>query len=96
MAVVLNVFAPTTLLGGTTGKAYGFTVSATGLGARSYNVGKDGGAFGVPNNTTLNVYELLIAANNQAVGGFLYNGNKSKQSQVAELFGSLNDSGGIF
>jgi hypothetical protein len=32
-----------------------FAVSDTGLGARSYNVGPDGTAFGVADNTTLNV-----------------------------------------
>jgi hypothetical protein len=37
LAVALNVYATTSSLGGNAGVAYGFTVSATGLGARSYN-----------------------------------------------------------
>jgi hypothetical protein len=95
LAMALNVFATTSALGGTAGAAYGFTVSATGLGARSYSVGQDGSAFGAANNTVLNVYELLMAVNSQAVGGALYPGNTTKQSQAADLFDSLSNAGSI-
>src|SRR5262249_49967241 len=47
LATALNVHATTTSLGGNAGVAYGFSVSATGLGARSFNVGQDGAPFGV-------------------------------------------------
>ncbi len=47
LATALNVYATTLSLGGTTGQAYGFTVSVDGLGADSFNVGADGAAFGV-------------------------------------------------
>jgi hypothetical protein len=95
LATALSVYATTTSLGGTTGLAYGFNVSATGLGARSYNVVSDGAAFGVPNFTTLNVYELLMAVNKQAVRGVLYNGNATLQAQAADLFSALNKAGSI-
>jgi hypothetical protein len=95
LATALNVYATTQGLGGTAGVAYGFSVSATGLGARSYNVGSDGAAFGVANNTTCNVYELLLAVNKQAVNGVLYNGNATLQAQAADLFNNLNGAGGI-
>jgi hypothetical protein len=39
LATALNVYATTQSLGGTIGQAYGFTVTATGLGADSFNVG---------------------------------------------------------
>src|SRR5262249_40751189 len=42
LATALSVYATTSSLGGSAGVAYGFTVSATGLGARSYNVGSAG------------------------------------------------------
>jgi hypothetical protein len=48
-----------------------FKVSAVRLGACSYNVGKDGAAFGVASNTTLTVYALLLALNRKAVRGVL-------------------------
>jgi hypothetical protein len=95
LAVALNVYATTASLGGSAGAAYGFTVSATGLRARSYNVGSDGAAFGVANNTTLNVYQLLVAVNRKAVNGVLYNGNATLQAQAADLFNALNQAGGI-
>ncbi len=95
LAVALNVYATTSLLGGNAGVAYGFTVSATGLGARSYNVGKDGAAFGVADNSMLNVYQLLLAVNNKAANGVLYNGDAVLQAQAADLFDALNNAGGI-
>jgi hypothetical protein len=95
LATALNVYATTQSLGGAAGQAYGFTVTATGLGADSFNVGADGAAFGVPNKTTLNVYELLQAVNRQAVNGVLYNGDKSLRNEAADLFDALNKAGAI-
>jgi hypothetical protein len=95
LAVALNVYATTSSLGGNAGVAYGFKVSAAGLGARSYNVGIDGAAFGVANNTTLNVYELLVAVNKPAKGDVLYGGNATLQAQCADLFDALNQAGNI-
>ena len=95
LAVALNVYATTSSLGGNAGAAYGFSVSATGLGARSYSVGKDGAAFGVANNTTLDVYQLLLAVNKKAVNGVLYGGNTTLQAQAAELFNALDQAGSI-
>jgi hypothetical protein len=95
LAVALNVYATTSSLGGNAGASYGFTVSATGLGARSLNVGQDGAAFGVANNSTLSVYGLLAAVNKQAVNGVLYGGNATLQAQCADLFSALDQAGAI-
>jgi hypothetical protein len=98
LATALNVYATTASLGGTAGTAYGFTVSAWGLGAYSYNVGSDGAAFGVASNTTLTVYALLLAVNNQAKNGVLYGGNVNQltlEAEAADLFTALNQAGGI-
>jgi hypothetical protein len=95
LAVALNVYATTTPLGGNAGAAYGFTVSASGLGARSYNVASDGAAFGVTNNTMCNVYQLLLAVNQNAVNGVPYNGKVTLQKQCADLFSALNQAGRI-
>jgi hypothetical protein len=78
LATALNVYATTLSLGGTAALGYGFTVNAYGLGAYSFSVGANGAAFGVANNATLNVYELLLAANKKAVGGVLYNGDQTR------------------
>jgi sugar lactone lactonase YvrE len=95
LAVALNLYATTSSLGGNAAAAYGFTVSVVGLGAYSYNVGSDGAAFGVANNSTLDVYQLLLAVNNKAVNGVLYNGNTSLQTQCATLLGALDQAGSI-
>jgi hypothetical protein len=95
LATALNVYATTLSLGGTAGQAYGFSVTATGLGADSFNVGGDGGAFGVANNTLLNVYELLEAVNQQAVNGVLYASNTILQKEANDLFDALDKAGAI-
>jgi hypothetical protein len=95
LAAALNVYATTLSLGGNAAQAYGFTVSAMGLGARSFNVGTDGAAFGVANGTTRNVYQLLLAVNQQAVNGVLYNGNATLRQQATDLIDAVNNAGGI-
>jgi hypothetical protein len=91
LATALNVYATTLSLGGTAATAYGFTVNAYGLGAASVNVGTNGAAFGVANFTTLNVYELLLAANKQAVSGVLYNGDQTLANQAVNVFDGINE-----
>jgi hypothetical protein len=95
LAVALDVYATTFSLGGSAGTAYGFKVSALGLGADSFNVGSNGAAFGVANNHALNVYELLLAANKKSGNGLLYNGDSTLQSEAAALFNALNMAGSI-
>ena len=96
LATALNVYATTQSLGGTTGKAHHFIVSAGGLGADFFNVGADGAAFGVANNTSLDVYDLLKAADRQSVSGVFYNGTKSLQKLAKNLFHGVNTPGSIF
>jgi hypothetical protein len=90
LATALNVYATTLSLGGLSGVFYGFGVSVTGLGARSFNIGSHGVGFGVPNNTTLNVYQMLIAANDAADSGVLYGGNKFLRAQANGAFDAVN------
>ena len=51
---------------------YGFTVSGYGVGTATFNAGSNGDAFGVANNTTMTVLDLLLATDAQAVNGVLY------------------------
>jgi hypothetical protein len=95
LATALNVYATTLSLGGTLGQAYGFSVTATGLGADSVNVGADGAAFGVANNSTRNVYQLLEAVNQQAVFGVLYNGDTTLRKEANNLFDALIQTGAL-
>jgi hypothetical protein len=95
LATALNVYATTRSLGGTAAQAYGFSVTALGLGANSFSVRASGVAFGVANYTTLNVYQMLLAVNRRAVNGVLYNGDPSLRIQAQLVFDALNFAGGV-
>jgi hypothetical protein len=77
------------------GSQYGFTVGGNGVGTASYNVGANGAAFGVADNTTMIVMDLLLAADAQAVNGVLYNGDMAKRNQANNVFSAINEVGGI-
>jgi hypothetical protein len=44
-----------------------------------------GDAFGVANNMTLTVMDLLSATDAQAVNGILYNGNATKRKEANDV-----------
>jgi hypothetical protein len=99
-ATALSVYATSqTLAGGTYAAGYGFTVSADGTGVATVNVGGDGAAVARPNNTTMTILDILIAADANAqatAAGFaLYSDSPSLRCQANELFGRINDAGGI-
>ena len=52
-------------------------------------------AFGVANGTTLNVYQILKAANAQAVNGVLYNNNTTLRQLAWNVFDAINSAGGL-
>jgi uncharacterized repeat protein (TIGR01451 family) len=95
LALALDVYATTLPLGGTAATAYGFQVTAYGLGAYSYNVGPSGPAFGVANNTVLNVYQILQAVNRKAVNGVLFNGNLVSDVLALLVFDDIAEAGSI-
>lgn len=95
LAVALGVYATTFSLGGTAAGGYGFTVSAAGVGASTFDVGSSGAVFGVANNTTLTVMQILQAANNQAVQGRLYDGNRSLDDLANTVFAGINQAGDL-
>jgi hypothetical protein len=96
LATALNIYATNATLD-STGAAteYGFTVSGDGLGAASVNVGGDGDAFGVANNTTMTVMDLLLATDTQTVNGVLYAGNATKRSHANDVYSAVNQAGGL-
>jgi hypothetical protein len=49
--------------GGSVAAGYGFNVIATGVGTRIVNVGANGAAFGVANNTSMTIMALPTATN---------------------------------
>src|SRR5207244_6204639 len=71
MATAFAVYVTNQSLAGTTAAAYGFQVSATGVGTRTFNVGNNGAAFGAANNSRLSVIDLLLAVNARSHHGLL-------------------------
>jgi len=91
-------------LAGTTAAAYGFQVTATGVGTRTFNVGANGAAFGVANNSAVSVLDLLLAANARSHDGLLFDANDDGLTDSLEalfrqmandVFSAINESGGI-
>jgi hypothetical protein len=59
----LASYATSTSLAGTIAGQYGFNVSTAGTGSKTYNVGSNGTAIGLSNNTSYTVLQLLQQAN---------------------------------
>jgi hypothetical protein len=96
LATALSVYATNATLDPTqVAASYGFTVSGDGAGTATANVGSNGDAFGVANNTTLTLMDLLLAADAQAVNGVLYNGDKTRRNEANAVFSAVNQDGGI-
>jgi hypothetical protein len=96
LATALSVYATNATLDPThLAATYGFTVSSDGAGTATANVGRNGDAFDVANNTTMTLMDLLLAADAQAVNGVLYNGNGTKRNEANAVFSAVNQDGGI-
>jgi hypothetical protein len=94
-AAALAVYATDATLDGTAVAAnYGFVVSGDGVGAATWNVGTAGDAFGVANNT-MTVMGLLLATDDQAINGLLYNGNAAKRNEANAVYSALNQAGSV-
>src|SRR5262249_6235255 len=72
MAMALAVYVTNQTLAGTTASSYGFVVTASGVSSHTFNVGNNGAAFGVANNSNVAVLDLLLAVNNRSRNGLLY------------------------
>jgi hypothetical protein len=96
LATALSVYATNATLDPTQVAArYGFKVSGTGAGTATVNVGCCGAAFGVANNSMLTLMDLLVATDEQAVNGVLYNGDLLKRIEASLVYGFVNEAGGI-
>ena len=87
LATALAVYVTDSDLAGDAGVAFGFNVSADGLGALKYNVGAYGAAIGLANDTSYTVFELLQQANLQRQAGTF------DASAFAAIFGAIHESG---
>jgi hypothetical protein len=96
LATALSVYVTNATLDSTAVAAqYGFTVSGDGAGTATVNVGSSGDAFGVANNTTMTLMDLLLATDEQALDGLLYAGNAARRSEANAVYSAVNQAGGI-
>ena len=104
LATAFAVYVTNQSLAGTTASAYGFTVTANGVGAATVNVGENGAAFGVANGSTLSVLDILLATNARTVNGLLYDldgsgtiddDERTLRILADDVFSLINDLGGV-
>jgi hypothetical protein len=96
LATALSVYVTNVTLDSTQVAAqYGFTVSGDGVGTAAVNVGSNGDAFGVADNTVMTVLDLLLATDAQAVNGVLYNGSTTKRNHANNVYSAINQAGDI-
>jgi sarcosine oxidase gamma subunit len=95
MATALNVYASTLGLGGAYSTTYGFVPTTDGLGDATFDVGTNGAAFGVANNSTISVTQMLVAVNGSANNGVLYNNVTSLLNDCYNELGQVNGDGTI-
>ncbi|HLJ95117.1 MAG TPA: choice-of-anchor Q domain-containing protein, partial [Gemmataceae bacterium] len=92
LSAALYEFATTLSLGGPVAGTppYSLTVNTFGMGAYSFNVGFNGAAFGVPNFTVLDVFQILQAANTFASGGEPWGTNSMLRNEGLSVFRPIN------
>ena len=89
----VSVYVTDSLLNNTTSgqnlaTKYGFHVDLPGSGAATYDIGGNGGLFGVSNNSTTTLFQLLVAADAQAAQGSL-------SQSVYSVFDAINNKGDV-
>jgi hypothetical protein len=95
LAVALAAYVTDSAKAGFVAQSYGFIVTNPGVGADTYNVGTSGAAFGVANNTSMTVLDILKSADAQAVGGVLWANDKAKRDLANVVFTGINEAGDI-
>ncbi|HVS70156.1 MAG TPA: SdrD B-like domain-containing protein [Phycisphaerae bacterium] len=100
-AVALGLYADTTGLGGASlvsnglASQFGFVVTPGGAGM--YNIGSNGAAFGVPNNTSVSVMTILqfLNANFSPATGTFFGGDATKTAAANNVVNGINTTGDI-
>jgi len=97
LASAFAVYVTNSNLAGSSNLAarYGFTVSATGTGAKQFSVGTNGASLGVTDGTLMTISDMLAAINARAVNGSLYATNSTLRSKANVLFTAINETGDI-
>ena len=101
LATALAMYVTNGTLAGNAGTSFGFVVSTNGVGMQTFNVGSKGAAFGVANNSSVTIFDLLLAVNSRATNGVLFGGVLDKSLRISlctmvnDVFSSINEGGHI-
>jgi hypothetical protein len=104
LALAFATYVTDVQLAGTVAQGYGFEVTDAGVGAATYNVGSNGAAFGVANNSIVAVSELLQIADNRSWNGTLWDADHTGTLSATEtawrnmaytVFNAINNAGGL-
>ncbi|MCA9028644.1 MAG: hypothetical protein KDA86_25785 [Planctomycetaceae bacterium] len=88
MATALaTFFTSSDLSGGNVAAGYGFNVTETGIGTKVLNVGTNGAAFGVVDNTNMTIMSLLLATNSLTDNDGVLNNDNDGYSHVYDVDG---------
>jgi hypothetical protein len=96
--VALAVYATDPTLGGSSAATgQGFTVKPGGTASDTYNVGSNGAAFGVANNTSLTVMQVLqtLNSNYNPTTKQFYGGDTTLTTDANNVSNGINQSGDI-
>jgi hypothetical protein len=96
--VALSCYATSTSLGfNPTAASFGFIPTVGGLCNQTFNVGNNGAAFGVADDTTLTVFQVLTIANANynLTTGLFYGGSATLTSDLNNVLDGINQAGDI-
>jgi hypothetical protein len=103
MATAFAVYVTNSTLAGSTASSYGFMVTEYGVGISTFNVGFNGAAFEVEDNSDITVLDFLPKVNNFSINGILYdlNGDGDAMDDLEillrtmtnDVFSAINEQG---
>lgn len=93
-ATALAVYVTNSTLADNTAAGYGFLVTANGVGTSSFNVGDNGDAFDVADDSDVTILDLLLATNDKSFNGILYDlgGDGDADDSLETLLRSMANS----
>jgi hypothetical protein len=86
-------FTSSKLTGGNYAAYYGFHVNADSSGYETINIGSNGAAFNVANNTTISILQALDATNNDVVNQVLYGGSTTLDNMAMAVYTAITQGG---
>ena len=101
LAVALAVYVTDSGCAGTVATSYGFKVESLGVCSTTFNIGSNGNAFGVANNSVLSIIDILSRTDAMSSGGTgatqydIYNGNTVLQNMAINVYDAINNAGHI-